>query len=60
MVNDGIMTISRKHTMIRTTVGTEQKGFDNSWWKLCKDGYSLEHKFEVTGVKYAYEGEYFR
>lgn len=60
MVNDGIMTISRKHTMVRTTEGTEQKGFDNSWWELCKDGYSMEYLYEVTGVKYAYEGEYFR
>lgn len=58
MVNDGIMTISRKHTMVRTTVGTEQKGFDNSWWQLCKDGYSMEYLYEVTGVKYAYPGKY--
>ena len=58
MVNDGIMTISRKHTMVRTTVGTEQKGFDNSWWELCKDGYSYEYSYEIMGdlLKYAYTG----
>lgn len=56
MVNDGIMTISRKHTMVRTTVGTEQKGFDNSWWQLCKDGLSYEGMYEVWGLKYAYTG----
>ena len=60
MVNDGIMTISRKHTMVRTIVGTEQKGFDNSWWQLCKDGYSMEYLYEVIGVKYAYQGKYLR
>lgn len=58
MVNDGIMTISRKHTMVRTIVGTEQKGFDNSWWQLCKDGYSYEYSYEIMGdlLKYAYTG----
>lgn len=56
MVNDGIMTISRKHTMVRTTVGTEQKGFDNSWWKLCKDGLSYEDWYEIHGWKYLYTG----
>lgn len=56
MVNDGIMTISRKHTMVRTTVGTEQKGFDNSWWQLCKDGLSCEDWYEIWGLKYAYTG----
>lgn len=60
MVNDGIMTISRKHTMVRTTVGTEQKGFDNSWWKLCKDGLSFEGMYELLDIKDSYPGDYVR
>lgn len=66
MVDGGIIRANPTNDMVRTTVYKEQKGYDNSWWALCKqpfEGYSqkwvtecFEQEYGITGyADFCYE-----
>lgn len=56
MVDGGIITATPTKDMVRTTVYKEQKGYDNSWWTLCKDGISRKETYAILGFPGAYTG----
>ena len=56
MVDGGIITATPTKDMVRTTVYKEQKGYDNSWWTLCKDGISRKETYAILGFPDAYKG----
>ena len=56
MVDGGIITTTPTKDMVRTTVYKEQKGYDNSWWTLCKDGISRKETYAILGFPGAYKG----
>lgn len=56
MVDGGIITATPTKDMVRTTVYKEQKGYDNSWWTLCKDGLSYKDSYAVLGFPGAWKG----
>lgn len=56
MVDGGIIRANPTNDMVRTTVYKEQKGYDNSWWTLCKDGIEYKMSYDIIGFGAAYTG----